>query len=63
MAKKKPKMVTHYEISVWNNVEGDLVKKLWDASQAELDELEEKYRDEPFYQIVIDREWEEEDDE
>lgn len=62
MSKKKPEMVTHYEISVWNNVEGDLVKKLWDASQAELDHLEEYYADEPFYQVVIDREWEEEDD-
>lgn len=61
MAKKKPKMVMHYEISVWNNVEGDLVKKVWDGTEEELREIEEYYEDEPFYQVIIDREWEEED--
>lgn len=48
-----------YEISVWNIVEGDLVKKLWEATEAELAEIEERYRDEPFYEVVIDRDWEE----
>jgi hypothetical protein len=47
-----------YEISVWNNVEGDVVQKLWDASQDDYDALLEQYEDEPFYEVVIDREWE-----
>lgn len=63
MAKKKPKMVWHYEISVWNVVEGDIVKKVWDGTEEELGEIEEQYDDEPFYQIIIDREWEEEEEE
>jgi hypothetical protein len=47
-----------FEISVWNNVEGDVIKKLWDASQDDYDALLEQYEDEPFYEVVIDREWE-----
>lgn len=61
MSKRKPKPVTRYEISVWNIVNGDHVKKLWEATEKELQEIEDWYGDEPFYQIVIDREWEEED--
>lgn len=63
MTRKKPKTETRYEISVWNIVEGDVVKKLWEATEAELADIEEWYRDESFYQIVIDREWEETVDE
>jgi hypothetical protein len=51
-----------FEISVWNNVEGDVVKKLWDACQDDYDALLEQYEDEPFYEVVIDREWEADDD-
>lgn len=50
---------THLEISVWNNFEGDVVKKLWDASWDDYDDLIEQYEDEPGYDVVIDREWEE----
>ena len=50
------------EISVWNIVEGDLVEKLWEATEAELSDIEERYRDEPFYEVVIDRDWEIESD-
>jgi hypothetical protein len=59
MSRKKPKTETRYEISVWNIVEGDVVKKLWEATDAELADIKERYGDEPFYDIVIDREWEE----
>lgn len=55
-------MARRYEVSVWNVVEGDHVKKLWEATEAELDDLYEQYADEPFYDVVVDREWEEEDD-
>lgn len=57
-------MAYRYEVSVWNLVDGDHVKKLWEATEAELDALREWYEDEPFYQVVVDREWGvEEDDE
>jgi hypothetical protein len=62
MSRRKPKTEIHYEISVWNIVEGDLVRKFWDATEDYLADIEEQYRDEPFYSIVIDREWEEESD-
>ena len=52
----KPKTEMRYEISVWN-FEGDVVKKLWDASEQELDEVREQYADEPV-DVVIDRDWE-----
>lgn len=52
-----------YEISVWNIVEGDVVRKLWDASEDDLEAIEEQYGDEPFYEVVIDREWEDATDE
>lgn len=55
-------MARRYEVSVWNVVEGDHVKKLWEATEKELDDLRERYVDEPFYQVIVDREWEEEDD-
>lgn len=60
MAKRKPKMEVRYEISVWNITNGDLVRKLWEATEADRGQIEEQYDDEPFYEIVIDREWEEE---
>jgi hypothetical protein len=41
---------------------GDHVKKLWDASETELDALIEQYDDEPWFEVVIDREWEEASD-
>lgn len=52
----KPKTEMRYEISVWN-FEGDVVKKLWGASEQELDEVREQYADEPV-DVVIDRGWE-----
>jgi hypothetical protein len=53
------KTETHLEISVWNTFEGDVVRKLWDASWDDYDDLIEQYEDEPGYEVVIDREWEE----
>lgn len=53
---------THLEISVWNTFEGDVVRKLWDASWDDYDNLIQQYEDEPGYDVVIDREWEEASD-
>lgn len=56
-------MAKRYEVSVWSVVAGDHVKKLWEATEEEADNLYEQYADEPFYDVVVDREWEEDDDE
>lgn len=52
-----------YEITVWNNATGDVVKYARGATEAELADIEEYYGDEPGHEVVIDNEWEEEDDE
>lgn len=54
--------MTRYEISVWNNITGDVVRKLWDADQNELDAICHQYDDEPGHEVVIDEEWEEIDE-
>lgn len=43
-----------YDVTVWNTMNGDIVKKLWSASQAELDELQEQFEDEPFCDVQIE---------
>lgn len=43
-----------YEVTVWNVTNGDIVKKLWNASEADLQEIEEYYGDEPIYEIVAE---------
>lgn len=50
-----------YEITVWDTRDGDIVKKAWEATPVELDAIEEQY-DEPWHDIVIDREWEADSD-
>jgi hypothetical protein len=50
----------HYEISVWDNTDGTVVKYLPDATGRELDDLRDWYSDRPWLEVVIDREWEEE---
>ena len=63
MGKRKPKMVAHYEVTVWNQSNGDIMRYVSDATEAELDELRNYYDDEPWAAVVIDREWEEADEE
>lgn len=50
---------TRYEISVWDVINGDIVKKLWDADQRDYDDVFADFEGEPGIEIVIDREWEE----
>jgi hypothetical protein len=52
----RPKTEVRYEISVWN-FEGDVVRKLWDASEAELEAVRAEFADDPV-DVVIDRDWE-----
>jgi hypothetical protein len=56
-------MTMRYEISVWDNTRGDVVKYVRDASEAELEALQDAYADEPGHDVVIDDEWEADDDE
>lgn len=48
----------HFEVTVWNQTNGDIEAKLWDASEEELDALRERFEDQPWCEVVIDREWE-----
>lgn len=43
-----------YEVTVWNLQNGDIIKKVWEATEEELCEIEEQYRDEPFCNIQIE---------
>lgn len=54
----REKPVHHYEITVWDITNGDIVHKEWDGSEEDLSWCEETYAGEPFFEIVIDREWE-----
>jgi len=58
----KPVRSRRFEISVWDNSNGNLVQKLWNTTGAYLDEIEEFYSDKPFIDVVIDRVWEEDGD-
>jgi hypothetical protein len=43
-----------FEVTVWDIVNGDVVKKLWRATQEDLDDLERLYGDDPQYEIVVE---------
>lgn len=43
-----------FEVTVWDTMEGDIVLKRWDATQSEVDQIEEQYRDEPFREVQVE---------
>lgn len=51
--KKKPTNDERYEVTVWDH-EGDIVKKLWDATHEEAEEVREQYEDDPFKTVVVE---------
>lgn len=55
-------MGTRYEVTVWNNTNGDIEKYFSDVSDDELEDIRESYSDEPWLEVVIDKEWDEADD-
>ena len=55
------KTIKHYEITVWNLTNGDIEKKLRDATEEQLAELRDQLEDEPWCEVVIDRSWEEQE--
>lgn len=40
-----------YEVTVWDTINGDIVRKEWSATECELREIEDSYRDEPGIEI------------
>jgi hypothetical protein len=59
---KQPETSWHHEISVYG-LFGDVEAKRWDATEEELDHLHEQYPADEGFSVVIDRSWEEVDDE
>lgn len=51
---RQPEPERRYEVTVWNLIEGDIVKKLWDASEEELAEVEGRYADESGYEVQVE---------
>ena len=49
-----PKDIERYEITVWDLSNGNIVEKLWEASERDLDRIEEQYRDEPGIDIEVE---------
>lgn len=49
---------THYEITVWNTLSGDIERKWWNATEKDLDEAEEQFGDAPWLEVIVEREWE-----
>lgn len=47
-------MDQEYEVTVWDMVEGDIVKKRWDAPAAEADEIREQYADDPTKSVQVE---------
>jgi hypothetical protein len=47
-------MDQEYEVTVWDMVEGDIVKKRWDATAAEADEIREQYADDPTKSVQVE---------
>lgn len=49
-----------FEVEVWNH-EGDIVRKVWEATYDEAEAIREEYSDEPLLTVVVrergDRGW------
>jgi hypothetical protein len=57
MAKRKAREAEDertFEVTVWDMTNGDIVKKRWDATSAEVAEIEEEFRDEPFREVKVE---------
>jgi hypothetical protein len=54
MAKRKPKEPDeHLEITVWDH-EGNIVKKLWDATWDDYEHVKTQFEDDPLKTVVVD---------
>jgi hypothetical protein len=52
--KQKKRDPRTFQVTVWNMMDGDIVKKLWEASIDEVSEVEEQYSDEPFMMVQVE---------
>lgn len=43
-----------FEVTVWDDTNGDIVKKLWEATDDEVDEIREQYEGEGFYTVQVE---------
>lgn len=43
-----------YDVTVWDTVEGDVVRRIRRATEEQLAEVEAEYSDDPRYEIQID---------
>lgn len=44
----------HFEVTVWDAADGDIVETLYWASEAEMQALRDKYDDDPRYTVEIE---------
>jgi hypothetical protein len=42
-----------FEVTVWDDLEGNILKKLWEATPDEAHELREQYADTPYVTVVM----------
>jgi hypothetical protein len=50
---KKPYEDERYVVTVWDH-EGGIVKKLWDATYEEAEEVREHYEDDPLKTVIVE---------
>jgi len=48
-----------YEVTVWNQSNGDIEKYISNATEEELEECRAYFEEEPWCEVVIDRAWQE----
>lgn len=42
-----------FDVEVWDLLDGDLVEKLWDATEEEADGIHDRYEDDPMKMISV----------
>lgn len=49
-------MPEYFDAQVWNT-EGDVAEALWGATRDEVQDLQDKYDDDPFHTVVFEYRW------
>ena len=47
------KDIPQFCVEVWSLIDGDLMEKHWEATERELEEIEDRYEDIEFVEIII----------
>jgi hypothetical protein len=53
-ARDKDEGGDRYEVTVWDMVRGDIIKKLWDATWAEAEGVRDWYADDIGIEVVVE---------